>query len=53
MPTFVAEDYINYISNHSKAFSKMLYKYEPHNINVKLKDDSQYEAALDMGLCKR
>ncbi|MEC8218018.1 MAG: putative sugar O-methyltransferase [Pseudomonadota bacterium] len=54
MPTFVAEDYINYISNHSKSFfsKNAICKYEPDNINVKLKDDSQYEAALDMGLCK-
>ncbi len=54
MPTEVADDYLEFISNTCEYFysKNAIGKYKPSSVNIKLEDDSQYQTALQMGLCK-
>lgn len=55
MQTEVAFDYLDFIEKVSKNFysKNAICKYDPSVVDIILKDKSHYEAALNMGLCKK
>ena len=54
MPTDVAKDYLKFIGDTCEYFysKNAICKYKPSDVDIHLKDESQYRAALEMGLCK-
>ena len=55
MPTDIAEDYLGFIAAVADSFysKNAICKYKPESIDVNLVNSSQYEVALNMGLCKQ